>query len=170
MAAPKKPRDPKLTKPTPDPGVPRSRRKPAPRPPVAGRGESPGATPQDSGPLQEPVPSVPVGVPTRYVPDVGGYHNVEPGIIRAAFEKAQEREWYRLIAWDSRGQFWRVPSRTTPGEHYIVRRRPTADKKGPWWWVLRCDCPTESAGRQVCWHKAAVVTLWRERAEEAKRK
>lgn len=74
----------------------------------------------------------------------------------AAIKKADEGEWWRLVAWQPDRQFWQVPSRTRPGQFYVVRR-VRRDPQQRWWLSLSCDCPTSTVNRrEICWHKAAV--------------
>lgn len=90
-----------------------------------------------------------------------GTATVPREVIAAALAKADSSQWWRFAVWQEDMQGYYVPSRTTPGEWYVVTVRRAGSTSGAWWDVLRCSCPTESAGRRVCWHKAAVYLKWR---------
>lgn len=78
-------------------------------------------------------------------------------VERAALTKAQERDWWRLVSYQPDQGSWYVPSRTTPGEFYVVRVRAGSEKGHPPWWRLTCNCPAETSGKFLaCWHKYAV--------------
>lgn len=138
-----------------NPGVPGGGSGPDAGADVAGRRPRARAVPKESGPLQRPVPVVSPGErKTRdRVPGVSGADIAQASVN--AIQKAETGEWWRTVAWQADHQHWTVPSRTTAGAFYIVKRRGSR-AKGRWWDIFKCNCPTESVGRRICWHKAAV--------------
>jgi len=76
--------------------------------------------------------------------------------LEAAFKKARDGSWWRLVSHQPDQQCWYCPSRTTPGEFYVLRVRPGSQRGDEWYWRLTCSCPAESSGKYLaCWHKAA---------------
>lgn len=77
--------------------------------------------------------------------------------IANANAKAAEHDWWRLVSFQHDQHCYYVPSRTTPGQYYVVRRRKRNPPKGAYWVAYSCTCKAETSGRYVlCWHKAAV--------------
>lgn len=143
----------------PDQSLPREGRAPDASEDVAGGRASTGAVLEEPRPLQRPVPLVSPGEWASTDPNPRFEADGLSQSVGNALAKAEIGEWWRTVAWQPDRQAWAVPSRTTPGAYYLVRRR-YVEAKGKWWDILRCDCPTETVGRRVCWHKAAVFLRW----------
>jgi hypothetical protein len=129
---------------------------------VAGRRPSARTTPEEPRPLQGTLP----GLPGRPLTRERRLHRSRVDVNRetraAAFAKADERSTEHRATWDRRVQAWAVGSGSDPGTQRLVRIRRGTFPGEPWWSRLTCDCPNETTGRQVCWHKAAVVRHWQE--------
>ena len=77
--------------------------------------------------------------------------------------KATEREWWRLVAYQADQNCYYVPSRSTPGEFYVLRHSQ-AKGRLPWWLAYLCNCEAQKSGKYVvCWHKAAVYVAQQRR-------
>lgn len=155
--------------PTVAPGATQGRQGRPPNPSVqAGRRPAPtgsggeGRQPRDGAPAEvqrSPDPAVPAVQPNAGGARRAGYAGAtvpSPEVERAALAKAQERDWWRLVSYQHDQGCWYVPSRTTPGEFYVVRVRRGSERSHPAWWRLECNCPAEDSGRYLaCWHKYA---------------
>lgn len=123
-----------------------------------GRGDpDSGAPAEEGGTPQLVLPGLPAHPPLRG--RVSRERATEPpeSALSAAFAKAREREWWRLVAWQWDRNHWLCPSRTIPGDTYILAVRSGSVRKDPWWWRFTCSCPAEASGRYLaCWHKAAL--------------
>jgi hypothetical protein len=125
-------------------------------------GEWPGAreAAQKHWPLRPAVPGLPRHRTSRADTRRAAGVDVARSVRERAFEKADSRGGHSAAKWDVHIQAYVVGSNDTPGTNRIVRKRVGAYSGDPWWVRLSCDCPNETTGRQVCWHKAAVVRLW----------
>lgn len=142
--------------------VPQPESKPKPRASVA-RGVAPGrATAKSGGARQQALPTVQsegAGV-GPYPSDK--YPSVDPAAIAGCFNRARTDLRWTAVSWDPKVQQWEVPSSDRRRGTYRVRRRPGVKGKVPWWKGLQCNCAAEESGMYLaCWHKAAVVLLWR---------
>jgi len=129
---------------------------------VAGRGAWPGAPPEEPGALQEALP----GLSRMATAGSRRLHrsrvNVAADVRAVAFTKADALSADFRPEWDRRIQGWTIRSASDPSTQYVVRVRRGSFPGYPWWSRLHCSCPNERTGRQVCWHKAAVVRLWQD--------
>lgn len=143
-----------------DHGVPPERDQAASDGDLAGRDPHDGAPAEGQWPPSAVVPPVQEraeapGQPVRRGTDQRDTVLAESA--RRALAKAAEGEWWRTVSWQPDRQCWVVPSASTPGRFYYVKRKPGATN-GPWWTLLSCDCLTKTVNdRQICWHKAAWV-------------
>jgi hypothetical protein len=76
--------------------------------------------------------------------------------LQAALATARLGDWWRLASYQADAGAYLVPSRTTPGERYVVTLRKGATREDPWWWRYECTCKASTSGKYLaCWHKAA---------------
>jgi hypothetical protein len=124
---------------------------------VAGGNAPVGAEDEAEGPHQRLLPGLqdrPVHV--QRVARVGPTEPPESA-LQSALAKAREREWWRLVSWQWDRGHWLCPSRTVPGDSYVLTVRPASVRSSPWWWRFKCSCPAEASGKYLaCWHKAAL--------------
>jgi hypothetical protein len=76
--------------------------------------------------------------------------------LQAALATARLGDWWRLASYQADAGCYLVPSRSTPGERYVVTLRRGATRDDPWWWRYECTCKASTSGKFLaCWHKAA---------------
>lgn len=76
--------------------------------------------------------------------------------LQQALSTARQGDWWRLASWQQDANCYLVPSRTIPGERYVVTLRKGAARGHPWWLRYICTCKATTSGKYLaCWHKAA---------------
>lgn len=145
-----------------NPSVPGGWSDPVPGEGMAGWRASSRAPSQEPRPLPLPLPDLLQHPETRASRLNRTRVNVGDASRRIAFAKADERSKSGRPEWDRRLQAWVIGSASDPSSQRVVRIRRGSYPGYPWWSRLTCSCPNESTGRQVCWHKAAVVRLWQD--------
>jgi hypothetical protein len=89
---------------------------------------------------------------------LGGHTFTTPSqaSLQKALSTARLGDWWRLASYQQDAQCYLVPSRTTPGERYVVTLRKGATRDHPWWLRYECTCAASTSGKWLaCWHKAA---------------
>jgi hypothetical protein len=89
---------------------------------------------------------------------IGGHTFTTPSqaSLQKALSTARQGDWWRLASFQADAQCYLVPSRTTPGERYVVTLRKGATRDHPWWLRYECTCAASTSGKWLaCWHKAA---------------
>lgn len=113
-------------------------------------------------PPEPSVPNLPKRKPTQTAFPSDRYPTVDPTVLSAAFDRANERDTWQLVRWDAKRQHWTVPSHSRSGRNHIVKLRTPVRRGVPFYVKLDCNCEAGvEGGYLVCYHKCAVFLSWK---------